>query len=74
ALAAGLDAERAPASAAVLPFVEHTFGVWAVRGGLRALAEAVHARCVERRVEFVFGSEVTRIAEKDGRAADVGLA
>ncbi|WP_431032941.1 phytoene desaturase family protein [Streptomyces sp. P6-2-1] len=71
ALAAGLDAERVPASAAVLPFVEHTFGVWAVRGGLRALADAVHARCVERRVEFVFGSEVTRIVEKDGRAAGV---
>ncbi|MDT0420991.1 phytoene desaturase family protein [Streptomyces evansiae] len=74
ALAAGLDAERVPASAAVLPFIEHTFGVWAVRGGLRALADAVHARCVERRVEFVFGSEVTRIVEKDGRAAGAELA
>jgi phytoene desaturase len=74
ALAAGLDAGRVPASAAVLPFVEHTFGVWAVAGGVRALAEAVHARCVERRVAFAFGSEVTRVVEKDGRAAGVELA
>ncbi|MFK4067993.1 phytoene desaturase family protein [Streptomyces sp. NPDC029674] len=74
ALAHGLDPRTTPASAAVLPYLEQTFGTWAARGGMRALARAVYERCVARRVEFVFGAAVTRIVEKDGRAAGVELA
>ncbi|WP_181139705.1 NAD(P)/FAD-dependent oxidoreductase [Streptomyces sp. Ru71] len=70
----GVDPRTAPASAAVLPYMEHAFGLWYVRGGLRELARAVYERCVARKVEFVFGAEVTRIADKDGRAAGVELA
>ncbi|MFI5682578.1 phytoene desaturase family protein [Streptomyces sp. NPDC051636] len=73
-LAHGLDPRVAPASAAVLPYLEHAFGTWYVRGGIRELARAVYERCVARRVEFVFGAEVTGILEKDGRAAGVELA
>ncbi|NEB75863.1 NAD(P)/FAD-dependent oxidoreductase [Streptomyces sp. SID14478] len=73
ALAYGLDPRTAPASAAVLPYMEQTFGTWAVSGGLRALADAVYARCLQRRVEFRFDADVTRIVEKDGRAAGVEL-
>ncbi|MFF7749879.1 phytoene desaturase family protein [Streptomyces sp. NPDC007971] len=73
-LAYGLDPRTAPASAAVLPYMEHAFGTWYVRGGIRELARAVYERCVQRRVEFVFGAEVTGIVEKDGRAAGVELA
>lgn len=74
ALAQGLDPRTTPASAAVLPYLEQTFGTWSARGGMRALARAVHERCVARRVEFVFGATVTRIVEKDGKAAGVELA
>ncbi|WP_128376072.1 phytoene desaturase family protein [Streptomyces cavernae] len=74
ALVYGLDPRATPASAAVLPYMEHAFGTWYVRGGMRELARAVYERCVARRVEFVFGAEVTRILEKDGRAAGVELA
>jgi phytoene desaturase len=74
ALAHGLDPRTAPASAAVLPYMEHAFGTWYVRGGLRELARAVYERCLARRVEFVFGAEVARVLEKDGRAAGVELA
>ncbi|MBM7171373.1 NAD(P)/FAD-dependent oxidoreductase [Streptomyces sp. G44] len=74
ALAHGLDPRTTPASAAVLPYMEQTFGTWSVRGGLRALATAVYERCLARRVEFVFGAAVVRIVEKDGRAAGVELA
>ncbi|MFD7438670.1 phytoene desaturase family protein [Streptomyces sp. NPDC059861] len=74
ALAYGLDPRVAPASAAVLPYMEHAFGAWYVRGGIRELARAVHERCLARRVEFVFGAEVTGLLEKDGRAAGVELA
>lgn len=74
ALAAGLDPRSTPASAAVLPYVAQTFGTWAVRGGVRALARAVYERCRARKVEFRFGAAVTRIVEKDGRAAGVETA
>ncbi|WP_223774141.1 NAD(P)/FAD-dependent oxidoreductase [Streptomyces sp. 135] len=74
ALAHGLDPRTTPASSAVLPYLEQTFGTWSVRGGLRALAEAVYERCLARRVEFVFDAAVVRIVEKDGRAAGVELA
>ncbi|MDX3852882.1 NAD(P)/FAD-dependent oxidoreductase [Streptomyces sp. AK02-01A] len=74
ALSYGLDPRHAPASAALLPYLEQTFGSWYVRGGMRELARAVYERCLARRVEFVFGAEVTRIAEKDGAAVGVELA
>ncbi|GAA2263669.1 phytoene dehydrogenase [Streptomyces ruber] len=73
ALAYGLDPRTTPASAAVLPYMDHAFGTWYVRGGMRELARAVYERCRARRVEFVFGAEVVRILEKDGRAAGVEL-
>ncbi|ANW20606.1 phytoene dehydrogenase [Streptomyces clavuligerus] len=69
----GLDPRQAPASAALLPYMEQTFGSWYVEGGLRELARAVYERCAARRVEFVFGAEVVSIVEKDGRAAGVEL-
>ncbi|MFB6441839.1 phytoene desaturase family protein, partial [Streptomyces sp. NPDC056411] len=74
ASAYGFDPRSAPASAAVLPYMEQTFGSWYPRGGVRALAEALYERCLARSVEFAFGAEVTGIVEKDGRAAGVELA
>ncbi|WP_097226183.1 NAD(P)/FAD-dependent oxidoreductase [Streptomyces sp. OV198] len=74
ALAHGLDPRVTPASAAVLPYMEHAFGTWYVRGGIRELARAVYERCVARRVEFRFETPVARIVEKDGRATGVELA
>lgn len=73
-LSYGFDPRTAPASAAVLPYVEQTFGTWYVAGGLRALADAVYERCLARKVEFRFGAEVTEVLEKDGRAAGLALA
>ncbi|MFC8365775.1 phytoene desaturase family protein [Streptomyces griseorubiginosus] len=74
ALAYGIDPGSAPASAAILPYMEHAFGTWYVRGGMRELARAVYERCVKRKVEFHFGTEVTGVLEKDGRAAGLELA
>jgi phytoene desaturase len=74
ALAHGVDPATAPASAAVLPYMEHAFGTWYVRGGVRELARAVYERCLARKVEFVFGAEVTGVLEKDGHAAGLGFA
>ncbi|MEW1547225.1 phytoene desaturase family protein [Streptomyces tsukubensis] len=74
ALAYGLDPRHAPASAALLPYLEQTFGTWYVAGGLRELARAVYERCRKRRVAFAFGSEVVSIAVREGRAAGIVLA
>ncbi|MEV7086597.1 NAD(P)/FAD-dependent oxidoreductase [Streptomyces sp. NPDC093085] len=74
ALSYGVDPRHAPGGAAVLPYLEQTFGSWYVRGGMRELARAVYERCRARRVEFVFGAEVTRVVEKDGAASGVELA
>ncbi|SEF62513.1 phytoene desaturase [Actinacidiphila yanglinensis] len=74
AVAYGLDPRRAPAAATVLPYLEQSFGVWYVRGGMRALADAVYARCLERKVEFRFGAEVAGVVAEGGRAAGVRFA
>ncbi|MEG8275983.1 phytoene desaturase family protein [Streptomyces sp. AHA2] len=74
ALSHGLDPRTTPASAAVLPYMEHAFGTWYVRGGMRELARAVYERCLARGVVFHFGAEVTGVLEKDGRAAGIELA
>ncbi|WP_181765571.1 phytoene desaturase family protein [Streptomyces albidus (ex Kaewkla and Franco 2022)] len=70
----GLDPRRAPAGAAVLAYLEHTFGSWHVRGGMRRLAEALYERCLERGVDFRFGTEVLRVREENGRASGLELA
>ncbi|MBW1604730.1 NAD(P)/FAD-dependent oxidoreductase [Streptomyces sp. JJ66] len=74
ALAHGLDPRTAPASATVLAYLEQTFGAWSVEGGLRALADAVHRRCEERGVRFVFGTDVTEPLVAGGRVRGVRLA
>ncbi|MFF8292079.1 phytoene desaturase family protein [Streptomyces sp. NPDC016309] len=71
ALAYGFDPVTAPAAAAVLPYMEQTFGTWYVAGGMRALADAVYERCRQRGVEFVLGTEVTGVLVEDGRAVGV---
>ncbi|MFZ3497042.1 phytoene desaturase family protein [Streptomyces sp. 5.8] len=65
----GVDPATAPASAAVLPYMEQTFGSWYVRGGTRELATAVYERCLERKVAFEFGADVREVLVRDGRAA-----
>jgi phytoene dehydrogenase-like protein len=74
ALDYGLDPRTAPASAAVLPFLEHTFGTWYVRGGMRELARALYERCLARGVEFRFGAEVRGVRETGGHVTGVELA
>ncbi|WP_042428490.1 phytoene desaturase family protein [Streptacidiphilus anmyonensis] len=65
ALRFGLDPERAPASLTSLPYMEQSFGVWYVTGGLRALADAVLRRCEARRVDLRFGTRVEQVLGED---------
>ncbi|MFI5528064.1 phytoene desaturase family protein [Kitasatospora sp. NPDC051853] len=74
ALRYGLDPRTAPAGAAVLAYMEQSFGVWSVGGGMRELATAVYRRCEQRKVEFQFGTEVTEVLHEDGRVTGVATA
>jgi len=69
----GLDPDTAPASATVLAYLEHTFGSWYVRGGMRELASALYERCVERGVNFRFAAEVHRVREENSRVLGLEL-
>ncbi|MBB1244554.1 NAD(P)/FAD-dependent oxidoreductase [Streptomyces durbertensis] len=70
----GLDPRTAPAAASVLVYLEQTFGSWYPLGGMRALADAVHQRCLERRVEFHYGAEAAGVVVEEGRAVGVRFA
>jgi phytoene desaturase len=74
ALGHGLDPRTAPAAATVLPYLEQSFGVWYVRGGMRVLADALYARCRERKVEFRFDAEVVGVVTRDGEVRGVRFA
>jgi phytoene desaturase len=67
----GSDPRRAPAVLATVPFVEHEYGSWYVRGGLHRLALAVAERAVERGAVIRTGTPVRRVLLEGGRAAGV---
>ena len=70
----GSDPRRAPAALATVPYVEHAFGAWYVRGGLRRLAEAVAERAAERGARIRTGADVAEVLVEGGRASGVRLA
>jgi phytoene desaturase len=70
----GSDPRRAPAAQAAVPYVEHAFGSWYVRGGLRRLVDEVHARALERGARVQPGAAVTEVLVSGSRAAGVRLA
>lgn len=71
---AGSDPRHAPAALSVLPYLEETFGVWWVRGGLHRMTEALHERCVLRKVRMRVDTEVASIELAAGRVCGVLLA
>src|SRR5262249_42362630 len=70
----GSDPRRAPAALCAIPYVEQTFGVWHVEGGLRELADAIARRCEQRGVSFRFGCDVAAVTAEAGRVDGVRLA
>lgn len=68
---AGSDPRKAPAVLATVPYVEQTFGIWHISGGLGALADAMATRAERVGVDFRFGQPVQQISVRDGRANGV---
>lgn len=73
AAAAGFTGPAAPPTAALLPYLEQTFRVWRVEGGLGRLVEAVHDRALDRGVVVVTGVTVTAVTTVAGRVETVRL-
>ncbi|MFN7754079.1 MAG: 1-hydroxycarotenoid 3,4-desaturase CrtD [Pseudomonadota bacterium] len=69
----GASPWRAPATLMLIARVEMD-GVWAVEGGMHAVAEAVAALATERGVRIRYGAEASRLIVADGRACGVELA
>jgi phytoene desaturase len=61
----------APATLAIIPYVEMRMGGWYVRGGMFRLAQALGNIALEEGVEIRTGVEVIGIVEKGGAAAGV---
>lgn len=70
----GSDPRKAPAALATIPYVEQTFGSWHIGGGVHRLADALAARCVERKVEIRLNSDVSRVTLHGDRVSGVELA
>lgn len=74
ALAVGADPRHAPAALAVLPYLEHAFGVWRVDGGSTRLVSALTERAGLRGAEMRTGCEVVEIVVAGDRVTGVRLA
>jgi 1-hydroxycarotenoid 3,4-desaturase len=66
----GASPWAAPATLALLAQVERD-GVWAVAGGMHALAQAVARLAVQRGTEFSYGTPVSEILVRKSRACGV---
>lgn len=69
----GSDPRRAPAALATIPYVEQTFGIHHVAGGLHRLGDALHDRCRERGVSLRFGAPVAAVLLDAGHVGGVQL-
>ena len=70
---AGSDPRQAPAVLATIPYVEQSFGVHHVRGGLYRLATELAARVTARRGVVRLGADVHRIELDGTRVSGVRL-
>ncbi len=69
----GASPWKAPATLMLIAQVEMD-GVWAVRGGMQRLGQAMADLAAERGVELRYGADVAEIVTRGGQAAGVRLA
>lgn len=70
----GASPYQAPATLGVIAHVELTGGVWYPRGGIYAIAQALHRLAIELGVDFRRGQPVQQITIEQQRATGVILA
>ncbi|MGI8524119.1 MAG: phytoene desaturase family protein [Nocardioides sp.] len=67
----GHDPRNVPAWMGMWSYVEQSFGVWTIPGGMGALADAMTARLGERRVQVLLGTTVKDLRLEGGRVVAV---
>jgi len=70
----GSSPYRAPATLAVIPYIEYAFGGWHVKGGLYRLVESLVSLARGMGVGLHTGARVERIEHEGGRVRGVQLA
>jgi phytoene desaturase len=70
----GSSPYRCPATLLVIPYIEHAFGAWRVRGGMYRIVEALVGLARARGVEILSGAQAEFIEHERGRVRAVGLA
>ena len=70
----GMSAWDCPGAFAILPYVEHSFGVYHVQGGLSEISEAMAKVCRELGVNLRLGSPVKQLVLEGRRVRGVELA
>ena len=71
---AGADPRRAPAALALAGYVEHAFGGWHPRGGVRAIVDALVDRATSAGVSIAYGVRAEGVLRAVGRARGVATA
>jgi phytoene desaturase len=69
----GSSPYSAPATLAIIPYIELAFGGWYVRGGLYRIVQGLVDLCGARGVELRANARVASIVRANGRAAGVTL-
>lgn len=69
----GMSAWDCPGAFAILPFVEHAFGVFHVMGGLSEISEGMARVCVELGVDIRLNSPVDKMIVEDRKVRGVRL-
>jgi phytoene desaturase len=70
----GMSAWDCPGAFAILPYVEHAFGVYHVQGGLSEISEAMARVCRELGVDLRLGTPVKQLVLEGRQARGVELA
>jgi phytoene desaturase len=69
----GSSPYRCPATLLVIPYIEHVFGAWCVKGGMYRIVESLTDLARRRGVELLPGSPVAEIEHEGGRVTGVRL-
>ena len=67
----GASPYQAPALMNLLPAIQYQYGLWYIRGGMYALAQAMEKLALELGVTIQLNTEVARIEYKDAKASAV---
>ena len=69
----GMSPWHCPATFAMIPFIEHQFGVWHPTGGLNQISSAMAERISELGGQIRLNAEVRKICVQNGKAQGVEL-